>query len=240
MSRALKISDTAFLARVGAGSPFTPPSSANLKFWLKPESLSALSNNDPVGTWPDSSGNSHDVTQGSASLKPLYKTNQLNGVAGVAFDGSDDFLSNANAPQASTVYTMFMVLKFDSGAGTGVPFRIGENAGYGMYKGSGSRTVLHRLVADCVDAAATANAEYWSAVDTSAPLLSFFVNGGSQSVTNSTSTPLAPDSATYVGKFGGAGLHFAGTLFEILCYNTNLGTTDRQTVEAYLAAKYGL
>jgi hypothetical protein len=239
MSRALKIADPAFLARAGSAA-FTPPSSANLKLWLKPESLSALSNNDPVGTWPDSSGNSADVTQTTVGLKPLYKTNQLNGVAGVAFDGIDDNLFNSNAPQASTVYTMFMVLKFTSATGTEVPFRIGENAGYGMYKGTGNRTVLHRLVADCVDAAATTNAEYWSAVRTSAPLLSFFVNGASQSVTNSTSNATAPESATHVGRFGGAGLYFAGTLFEILCYNTNLGTTDRQTVEAYLAAKYAL
>jgi hypothetical protein len=238
MSRALRIADPAFLARA-ANTAFIPPSSANLKFWLKPESLSALSNNDPVSTWPDSSGNSHDVTA-AGGVRPLYKTNQLNGMAGVAFDGIDDFLFNANSPQASTVYTMFMVLKFTSASGTEVPFRIGESAGYGMYKSSGTRTVLHRLVADCADGSATTSAEYWSAVRTSAPLLSFFVNGGSQSVTNSTSNVLAPEAATYVGRFSGAGLYFAGTLFEILCYNTNLGTTDRQTIEAALAAKYAI
>lgn len=239
MSRALKISDPAFLASVVAGAAFVPPSLANLKLWLKPESLSALSDGDPVGTWPDSSGNGNDVTA-MGSLRPTYQTNELNGKAGVQFDGIDDFLFNSNAAQTSTVYTMFMVIKFDAASGTEVPFRIGENAGYGLYKGTGNRTVLHRLVADCVDGAATTNAEYWSAVRTSAPLLSFFVNGGSQSVTNNTSNVNAPDPATYVGRFGGAGLYFAGKLFEIAAYNTNLGTTDRQLWEAYLATKYSL
>ena len=34
--------------------------------------------------------------------------------------------------------------------------------------------------------------------------------------------------------------NFAGDLCEILIYDNQLGTTDRQTVESYLTAKYDL
>lgn len=234
----LTFRDQAFLAGLRGG--FQPPDLTDLVLWVKPESLGALSNNDPVTTWPDSSGYGNNLGQTTIGQKPLYKTNQLNGWAGVEFDGINDVITGPQLT-ANTTYTMFLVLKFNSAVGTEVPFRHGELAGYGFYKGVGNRTVLHRNVADCVDAAATTNPELWSAVRTSAPLLRFFVNGGSQAVTNDTSNVLPPDAITYMGQFNpGAGLFFAGQIYEAAVYRTALSDVNRQLWETYLLNKYAL
>lgn len=219
---------------------FTPPSPANLKLWVRPESLSGLNNDDPVASWSDESGNGNHLSDGSVPEQPLYKTNQLNGHAGVQFDGVNDRLT-AVVLSTNTIYTMFVVAKFFSATGTEALFRVGEGGGYGMLKDAGSREVLHRVVAALTDGAATTSAELWSAVRTSAPLAKFFVNGVQKTITNDTSAVNAPDAITYLGIFNpGAGLYFSGQVYEILSYDTNLSDADRQLVENYLIAKYAL
>ena len=55
-----------------------------------------LSDNDPVVTWPDESGEGNNATQGTASEQPTYKTGVLNGLPVVRFDGTDDFMVAPN------------------------------------------------------------------------------------------------------------------------------------------------
>lgn len=44
----------------------------------------------------------------------------------------------------------------------------------------------------------------------------------------------------YIGINSNSGKAYSGDINEEIYYNTNLGTTDRQIVECYLSAKYGL
>ena len=49
----------------------------------------AYENNDPVTEWKDRSGNNNDFT---SSGSPTFKTNQVNGLPAIEFNGSDDFM----------------------------------------------------------------------------------------------------------------------------------------------------
>ena len=64
-----------------------------LKMWLPAHKLTGLSDDDPLTTWTDSSPNNNDASQSSATLKPLYKTNILNGKPVIRFDGTDDYMN---------------------------------------------------------------------------------------------------------------------------------------------------
>lgn len=56
----------------GGSDPLGIP---DLELWLKMSTLSGLSNDDPITTWPDSSGNGRDATgTGLSGAKPVYKT----------------------------------------------------------------------------------------------------------------------------------------------------------------------
>src|SRR5205085_10552927 len=59
--------------------PFDPSTIPNMAVWLKADALS-LSDGDPIGTWTDSSGNSHNGTQATTANKMIFKTNIQNGL----------------------------------------------------------------------------------------------------------------------------------------------------------------
>lgn len=61
--------------------------------WLKADAITGLADSDPVATWPDSSGNGYNATQGTAGDRPLYKTGIINGRPAVLFDGTSDYLA---------------------------------------------------------------------------------------------------------------------------------------------------
>jgi len=55
-----------------------PKSVAGPKLWLKADGIAGLSNNDPITTWSDSSGQGNNCTS-SGSNRPTYQTNVLLG-----------------------------------------------------------------------------------------------------------------------------------------------------------------
>src|SRR6185295_5448090 len=65
---------------------FLPTDISGLQVWLKADAIVGLSDNDPVSTWSDGSGQSHDAT-GVTTTRPLFKTGILAGKAVVRFDG---------------------------------------------------------------------------------------------------------------------------------------------------------
>ena len=244
MGRGIKLADVAFLGRVG-NSVFTPPDAGNLMLWLRPEELTAipLSNNDPIGTWPDHSGNGNDFIAESSGVRPLYKTNLLNGHPGADFDGVDDFLNRASSLGVTQTYTLFVVLKFDNAVpatGREWIFKNGEGNGHGLAKWDGNRICFYNTGVFLTDAAATANAEIWSSVRTSAPLEKLYVNGVLQSLTNDTSAMASPDPSSRLGIFLNTTFPLDGKIFEVALYKTNLSDVNRGLWETYLATKYAI
>lgn len=66
----------------------------------------ALSNDDAVSSWTNRANASNNASQSSSTVRPTYKTNQLNGNPAVSFDGSNDWLTwtGAKVRFALTVY----------------------------------------------------------------------------------------------------------------------------------------
>jgi hypothetical protein len=68
--------------------------------WSKADALS-LSNNDPVSSWTDSSGNGFHLAN-TLTARPTYMTGQINSLPAVSFDGSNDFLRNSAVSFSAT------------------------------------------------------------------------------------------------------------------------------------------
>ena len=96
--------------------PFLPSDITGLIRWGKADSLS-LSNNDPVDSYTDESGNGNHFV-GSGTTRPLFKTAAQNGRAAVLFDGVDDFLTRdalaATFSGTGTPFTFFWAGKHSS------------------------------------------------------------------------------------------------------------------------------
>ena len=85
------------LANVNAIS-ITPPDYANMVGWWDASWATSLANNDPVGSLYDKGYLGSTLQQvGAASLKPTHKTNQINGLPAVYFDGGDYLINDALA-----------------------------------------------------------------------------------------------------------------------------------------------
>lgn len=103
---------TGFIRPAGGGGGPAPP----FDFEWQADVGLGLSDDDPVTTWADQSGNGNDATQGTGGAKPTFKaTAGPGGLPCVRFDGGD-FLTLTTA-LARSDYTLFAVLK---PGGTGV------------------------------------------------------------------------------------------------------------------------
>ena len=93
-----------------------PAVSANkYRLWYKADAITGLVNNDPVGTWADSSINLENLAQAVAGNKPTYLTNQLNSLPVVSLDGSNDKMSiSSQVFNAISKMIVMIVVKVDS------------------------------------------------------------------------------------------------------------------------------
>lgn len=224
------------MSAIPASGPFSPPDIAGLTVWLKADGLS-LNNNDPVSTWTDSSGNGHDATQSGGS-RPVYKTGIKNSKPAVLFAGGQYMSGSLTLSQPMTVFFVIQHLN----TGTDYQFYL---------DGASNRVAFVRLVtgSDGYDLFAGADAVVSQAQDSNWHYLSGVVNGASSIVAINGTATTGLDSGSnslgstyYLGCFGPTpGMFYMdGYIAEMIIYNSALNTTNRQLVEAYLAAKYAI
>lgn len=89
------------------------------EFRFEADSITGLSDNDPVATWPDLSGNGRDATQATPSDRPTYKTGIINGLPAVRYPGGTDVrLATAAVSAISQPTTTFYIGFGEAGART--------------------------------------------------------------------------------------------------------------------------
>src|ERR1700752_640719 len=104
--------------------------SPNLFLWLAAGNLT-LSDGQAVTTWPDVSGTSNNATESTHS--PIFKTNIINGLPVVRFDGVSSKLSLVNdVGQHSTTLIVGALGEAASSETTYSPFICGNVGGNGM------------------------------------------------------------------------------------------------------------
>lgn len=193
--------------------------------------------------WVDSSGNGKDATNATAGQRPLYKTGILNGLPVCRFVRASSNKLTSTFENAGAALSVFIVAKF---TGTTANCRIAE-------WGGGKAGVAYNATGPQFG--------YWADAGAAA-----YVNfGGTPSAftlleivyTDVTSAQLYVKGVAagaafnphddYVNAVAGTTLGWEGTttsadcdIAEVLFYTAALNTTNRQTVENYLVAKYAL
>lgn len=86
-----------------------PTDVAGCVLWVAGDSITGLSDGDPVDTWEDFSGSTNDVTQPTGIKQPTYQTNEVNSKPIVRFDGNNDAMKTGNfsLPQPVTFFIVF-------------------------------------------------------------------------------------------------------------------------------------
>lgn len=216
---------------VPAGPPFTPPDIAGLVAWYDASAITGLSDGDPVASWADESGNGQTATQADATKQPVYKTGIVNGLPVLRFDGSNDHLVSGLV--RTQPYTAIAVVKATTGGNEYYLDGASQNQGIATATGSG---IL--IYAGGVLTGLTVNMAVPQVVSTVFNGASSLMSSGGSTVTGDAGT--GNTTGTTIGSDGAGTNCLNGDIAEMIFYDTALSTPNRQLVEGYLGAKYGI
>ena len=226
--------------------------------WWDSSDLSAMRQNsdgtgavaagDPVGWWLDKSATGATVT-GSGSARPTLSATGFNGKQALVFNGSSTSLSRASytatnslsgmtriAVCANTTNTLGLVSRVTAGGSDsflqmngGVRTYISSNGAFLSVPLSTNNSIAPAGV--YVDVFSNSAISFYS----SGAGLAGTVYSGPIAATTDGGTP-----AIYIGSNSGANFFWNGPIAEYIIFNRALTRAELASVEAYLAAKWGI
>ena len=229
----------------------------NLKLWLTAADPTTIlnaagtqaANNAAIAKWVDKSGNLKSAVQGTAAARPVNKTNQLNGRAGVVFTSATptQYMTGASTTFQTMVAVRIMLgtpsaavggstniahyqTLFASAANTDFSIRGGGN---GTSYGDGTPFNANDWPTGTAGPNQWLNGTLSSAGSSTYHIL---VSAANAPVTHtySLSTTFKGTDAFARGMYGG------DAVYEILGYNNTLNNTQRIILENYEASGWGL
>ena len=213
---------------------------SNLQLWLTASDPTTLltntgaqaGNGNAIATWTDKSGNGANAVQTTAGDQPVYKTEQLNGLGGVIFQNTNQYMTGPSGAYQTVISTRSMLgtsyqYLFSSPALTDFSVR------------------FHGATTTSVEYTDGPNVNDWDYNTGATPTQ--WINGV-QSLNGSTLTHIlvdeaaAPTNATYSlsSTFMSRGMYNNDPVYDLLVYNNTPNTTERKLLENYEAAEWGL
>ncbi len=237
------------------------PVTANLKFWLVADDIGGTADGNNIARWVDRSGNNFHEYQDNPTYRPALKlaANGINNHAVVRFNGVNSVMTTSFTG-AITAKTMIVVTRLTtltpSGTAGGGGILSLENPSQFdaiVYNETAAKRWLQgseflvRLFNSPIDETSLAGLliTYTSAASN----YRIYRNGALLSSSTAFSPPSFSNSNFTIGMrhyinlniIPGSGNHnYNGDLAEALIFTSVLSTNERQAVEAYLQAKYGL
>lgn len=220
-----------------AGGGFTP---SGMELWLSDTGASAA-------TWPDLSGNGRDATQGTAGKQPAIIAAELNGHQVRRCDGGDRL--TGSMPITGTTGTAFAVGKMNTAtAGYGRLLSIANIDGQVDYNTAGQCAWIIRNSSNngMVSYRAGSLSSHPVTLDTWFVCSSVFDGTNNTLYIDGQTTGAVGSTGTFTSQFFAIGGHttegdfWTGDIAEVIVYDTALSTGDREDVEDYLGAKYGI
>ncbi len=233
--------------------PFAPIDVSGCSLWLDGADSSTMTlSGSNVTEWRDKSGNGVNVA--AASSTPVYQTNQIGGLPGVVFAGSNRLTASYTY---ATQTTVFVVCTTSNTTQAGRMIDINGNS-YGNFAVPWITSTSSPAVnTDCLLWLGGSNYPAQSIYSTRAPqtgarLYAGIFNGTSSQIwRNGTQETVlgsgfaGPANGTTIAIGSSAfGIFnpesFIGSIGEILLFKAILTASQRQQVEGYLAKKWGL
>jgi len=214
---------------------FSPQSIPGLALWLDGADTTSMTfgSGSNVSSWRDKSGKGLNVS--TAANFPVYTS------TGVQFNGTP--LSNTTGGySATTAFTAFIVYRSTGSGGRSRPFVTSYNGNNVFVSIDNTYIDLSTPTTYKYNAMSSfsENTTYViSAVSYTSNSLAYAVNGTESFVWTNSSGP-APPAVTQLLVGVNAGANFTGFIMEIVLYDAYFTETQRQQVEGYLAAKWGL
>ena len=229
-----------------AGSaPRDPIARGGLVYWFSADS-GVTETNGGVSKWLDRSGNGNDAAQISGDSRPRLRTFADTGLPALVFDGDNDYL--ALAPLRTTFdggLTFFAVARPTDAAYCMPLLELSngeeiDDVSLGWTTGALSYEVFSSFVSGQDDAFTLGEPRLVDVTHATTGDVNLWMNG----LANGISTFDLPAAVTRQQAFIGKSLYHAcstwnGEIGELILYARALETSERQSVESYLEAKWG-
>ncbi len=206
----------------------------------------AAANGTNIETWANSIGGSYSWTQSTNASKPAKTAAAINGVQGIVFDGTDDFM-NGSATLANAIadgdFTMFFAYKLNGSLSNTQSLIVSNDQ-------SSLLVYLRGDLGDVIAKAGTGNGAVRSgALDTnthvlmarrSGSTLRLFMDGGpTTTAIDLASTTVSNITSLVLGQVNAFFGRLNGTLGAIAIYNSSLLNSKANAIGAQLATKFG-
>ncbi len=233
-----------------AVAPITDPTDlSSLHLWLDASTTGtdgSIITSNAVEEWHDKSGNNNDFTQTSATSRPALLTGVKNSMDVVDFDGTNDRLE-ATTHITATAMSCFIVMNRQGGSGsaTDVALDMGEYqmkarrgaGGWSVYGGSSDIYGGPNLATAGGDAAEFRICYFQTDGVTGDFTL---YDDGVRGLSDTGGGGLGQGSTRLGDDINTANREMEGRMLEVIIYDRELSGTERQSVEIYLADKWGL
>lgn len=225
---------------------FQPSDEPGLVQWLKADAITGLADNDPISTWPDSSGTGRNATA-TATERATYQTNEKNGLPIVRFDGTNDYFEMGDF-SALTSGEIFIVIKIandppavDTKTGL-MCFQIADASSHYNYSGDqviyeAWGSTLRKTVGNPTPAL---NAWRIYSIHSAASDYAAYLDGTSIFSTGTNTVNFQNNTEFGRSNYGTGGYYLDGDVGEIIIYNHKLSAAVRANVIKYLYAKWAL
>lgn len=204
------------------------PLSLGPELWLDP-SVMVANNNDVISTWNDLSGNGRNATA-TTTQRPTYNTNLINGLPGLTFNGTSNYMTIASIPTmtAATYFQVVVVL-----ANRTCAFSTINNGTWTNYSTSGYWGMLKTTrLEGKPNALATSGTQLYCVTSDSSNYITY-VNRVLRN------TEAADYNTGNLWRIGVGAGYFTGYMGELIIYPYVLTTAQRQAVDSYLKTKWG-
>lgn len=213
----------------------------------------ALADGDPIASWPDISGAGGTFTQASASQRPTYIADGINGQPGALFDGVDDTLTAAwpstlDEAAGMTIAVITRVVTPPSGGSAYGRFFTAAGDAYGL-SCSGTKKSYAFSRNPVVSTGDAEGPEGWSSKPSD---VLWFVHDGASKVLHNKRAGLE------IGSVPNSGLSSSGAswsmgaadssgsmpanavIVEAIAWNRTLDAAEQAAVDSYAQDRYGI
>jgi hypothetical protein len=235
-----------------SSSSFSPLRFSGIALWLDAADTQTLTlAGQNVSAWADKSGNGYNATPFATG--PQLQRGILNGNPGLYFNGTNTMAMIAGKIATGTNFSIFSVARY-TGSGELLGVWKVQVSSYFIFSSANTVKVgigtSGAYVEYGINTAVTQNVnQITSAVLTSDTVSSTgTLNAGVNGSVSSYSIPGGPNTNSCDQNFTVGGLSetgtfqygFTGYIHEVVFYRSSLSTSQRQSVEGYLAWKWGL
>jgi hypothetical protein len=222
-------------------TPFNPASLGNLLAWYAADQItSPPGSGSPLAAWNDLSGNGNTASQGTGGDQPSYATNQLNGLPGVAFNGSSDSMASA-ASFGGSAFTIFAVAAVTSTVANHAIIGASLVGGPELLTNTSAQLQLNAEDSSGIATSTrtvTAGSPSIAVVSYANPGTWVFRLNGTADSNGTSATTTSARSLVLGGNADSGSEFFNGAMYEVLAYTSALTLAQIQNVENYLLQKW--